>query len=368
MTSTKVYTGRDCVLNNPSAFNLGKKCVLITGRSSAKVSGAYSDVTEVLSSLGIEHCLYDKIGENPTIESCFEAAETAREFGAEFVIGIGGGSPLDACKAIATMIKMPELDENTLYDTSIVKSSLPIIAIPLTAGTGSEVDKNSVLTLGDKKKTYIDDSVFPVSAFLDPKYLKTLNPNYTVATAIDAFCHCIESYLSPKSTSESESEALKGGKLIWDALTTNSFIPTDDDASGLDEKTRLNMLLGAACGGRALTVTGTGFTHPLGYGLSLYYGVPHGKACGAFTGKYIELNMTTDEGKKRLNAFASHLGTTPDIIGAVITALSDVNLVLSPDRSREMIMKVSGARNYTNSPYIMTDEKALEIYLELFGE
>ncbi len=368
MTPTKIYTGKDCVKNNPTALALGKKCIIITGRSSAKVSGAYSDVTQVLSSLGIEYVLYDGIGENPAIESCFEAAETAREFGAEFVIGIGGGSPLDACKAISTMAKMPELDTETLFDASIIKTSLPIIAIPLTAGTGSEVDKNSVLTLGDKKKTYIDDSVFPVSAFLDPKYLKTLNPNYTVATAIDAFCHCIESFVSPKSTDESEKEALAGGKLIWDALTGNSFIPNEEDAAGLDEETRMNMLMGAAYGGLALTVTGTGFTHPLGYGLSLYYGIPHGKACGAFTGKYIELNMTTEKGRERLIAFASHLGTTPEIIGAVITAMSDVNLVLSAERSKEMIAKVSGARNYTNSPFVMTDEIAAEIYAELFGE
>ena len=365
---TSIYKGIGCVKANAEAVILGKRCLIVTGRSSAKVSGALFDVTAVLNGGGIPFTVYNGMMENPTVESCVEAAEMGREFGADFIVGIGGGSPLDACKAVATLCAMEGLTVDGLFDPEIKKKALPIAAVPLTAGTGSEVDKNSVLTVNGKKKTYIDDCVFPVSAFLDPTYLKTLNTNYTVATAIDAFCHCIESYLSPKSTAESEKYALQGGKLIWDALTSNDFLPDGDDAAGLTPETRLSMLEGAACGGLALTVTGTGFTHPLGYGLSLYHGVPHGKACGCFTGKYIELNMTTEQGRERLIAFASHLGTTPEIIAAVIPALSDVNLAISDDELADMAAKVSGARNYVNSPYVLTDEKALEIMTELLGK
>lgn len=364
---TKIYKGKDCVKDNTEAFRIGTRALIVTGRNSAKVSGALYDVTEVLNCLDIPFTVYNGMMENPLIESCIEAAEMGRDFGADFIIGIGGGSPLDACKAVATFTKMPELDIDGLYDPEIKKTALPIIAIPLTAGTGSEVDKNSVLTVNGKKKTYIDDCVFPVAAFLDPYYLRTLNAHLTVATAIDAFCHCIESYLSPKSTPESEDYALKGGKLIWDALTQNDFLPNDEDAAGLDEKTRLSMLEGAAFGGLALTTTGTGFTHPLGYELSLKYGVPHGKACGCFTGKYVELNMTTERGKERLTAFADHFSTTPEMIGAVIPALSDVNFAFPSDEIERIVKKISGARNYANSPYVLTDEKALEIMTELLG-
>ncbi len=367
MRVTKVFKGENCIKENPDTLILGSRALVVTGKNSAKVSGALADVTDVLNQKGIKFTVYDKMVENPTVESCIEAAQLGREFGADFIIGIGGGSPLDACKAVSTFAAMPSLTVEGLYDTEIKKVSLPIAAIPLTAGTGSEVDKNSVLTLNNKKKTYIDDSVFPINAYLDPRYLKTLNSDYTVATAIDAFCHCIESYLSPKSTPDSEKEALKGGKLIWDALTQNDFLPNDTDKAGLSPETRLSMLEGAACGGLALTVTGTGFTHPLGYGLSLYHGIPHGKACGCFTGKYVELNMTTEEGKARLTAFASHIGTTPEIIAAVIPALSDVNLALSEEEILDMAAKVAGAKNYVNSPYVLTDEKAVEIMTELLG-
>lgn len=364
---TKIFKGKGCVKANEKEFAIGKRCLIVTGRNSAKKSGALYDVTAVLNDLSIPFTVYNGMTENPLIENCVEAADMAREFCADFVIGIGGGSPLDACKAVATFASMPELDENGLFDPDIKKTALPIIAIPLTAGTGSEVDKNSVLTVNGKKHTYLDDCVFPVCAFLDPQYLKTLGSNYTVATAIDAFCHCIESYMSPKSTPESEKAALDGGKLIWEALTQNDFVPTDDDAAGLSEQTRLSMLEGAALGGIALTTTGTGFTHPLGYELSLKYGIPHGKACGCFTGKYVELNLTTEKGKERLGAFASYLGTTPEMIGAVIPALSDVNLALPEDELERMVNKVSGARNYVNAPYILTDEKAHEIMTELLG-
>ena len=365
---TVIYKGIGCVKENAEAMKLGSRCLIVTGRSSAKVSGALFDVTEVLNGYGIPFTVFNGMMENPTVESCVDAAEMGREFGADFIVGIGGGSPLDACKAVATFLKMDGLTVDGLYDAEIKKSAVPIAAIPLTAGTGSEVDKNSVLTVNGVKKTYIDDCVFPVCAFLDPTYLKTLDTNYTVATAIDAFCHCIESYLSPKSTAESEKYALDGGKLIWDALTSNDFLPDELDAAGLTPETRLSMLEGAAYGGLALTVTGTGFTHPLGYGLSLYYGIPHGKACGCYTGKYIELNMTTDEGRERVTAFATHLGTTPEIIGAVITAMSDINLALSEEEITEMAEKIYGARNFVNSPYVLTNEKALEIMIELLGK
>ena len=147
MRVTKVYRGQNCVKENPDALILGKKCLIVTGRSSAKVSGALSDVVDVLENKSVPYTVYDKMVENPTVESCIEAAELGREFGADFIIGIGGGSPLDACKAVATFTSMPSLTVDGLYDNGIKKTSLPIAASPLTAGTGSEVDKNAVLTL-----------------------------------------------------------------------------------------------------------------------------------------------------------------------------------------------------------------------------
>ncbi|MBE6622170.1 MAG: iron-containing alcohol dehydrogenase [Ruminococcaceae bacterium] len=368
MNNTTIYRGANALTANASALNLGKKCLIVTGRTSAVKSGALRDVTAVLNELGIAFTVYNGITENPLYAHCREAGEMGREFGAEFVIGIGGGSPLDAAKAAATFACNPEIEEAALFDPTVEKPCLPIVAVPLTAGTGSEVNRYSVLTVGDKKKSFSTPHTLPVAAFLDPRYLRTLNAHYTVSTALDAFCHCIESYLSPKSTPESEENALRGGKLMWELLTQNDFRPSDRDAAGLTEETRMASLEGAACGGLAIKVTGTGFPHPLGYGITLRDGVPHGRACGAFIGAFVDRNMTTEAGKARLTAFAEAIGTTTDMIAAVIPALADVNLSYSDEEIASMAEKVSGAKNYGNAPYVLDDETAVEILTELVGK
>lgn len=367
MSETTICKGIGCVAENASLFRLGKRCLIVTGKRSAIISGALRDVTSVLNAQGIAFTVYNGITENPLFDHCREAGKMGHDFGAEFVIGIGGGSPLDASKAAAVFACDPALTVDELFDPAIEKPSLPILAVPLTAGTGSEVNRYSVLTVENKKRSFSTEGSLPIAAFLDPTYLRTLSSEQTVSTAIDAFCHCLESYLSPKSTTASEADALQGGTLIWQALTENSFLPDDTDAAGLTLDTRMKMMEGAAYGGRAIKVTGTGFPHPLGYGLTLAYGIPHGKACGAFTAAYIACNMTTAVGRERLTRFSSHLGTTPEMIGTVIEAMADVNLTLSDAEINTMVESVSGAKNYQNAPYPLRDSEAAVIYYDLFG-
>ena len=367
MDQTVVYRGAGCISSHPEAFLWGSKCLIVTGRRSAVVSGALQDVTSVLNDRGIAFTVYNGITENPLFDHCREAGRLGNEFGAKFVIGIGGGSPLDAAKAAAVFAVTPDLSADELFDPAVNKPALPLVAVPLTAGTGSEVNRYSVITYDERKKSFSSEATLPRAAFLDPTYLRTLNADYTVSTAIDAFCHCLESFLSPKSTEESEAEALRGAALLWKALTENDFHPDNADAAGLSEETRMAMLDGAACGGRAIKVTGTGFPHPLGYGLTLCYDIPHGRACGAFVGTYIAYNAETPEGKRRLTTFAAHLGTTPEMIAAVIPALADVNLILHDKVIEDMVAKVSGNKNYRNAPRPLTDEDAVDILSDLFG-
>ena len=367
MEHTKTYIGVNCLSRHAEALLLGKRCLIVTGRTSAVKSGALAAVTAELNRHAIPFTVYNGITENPLLSHCREAGEMGQAFGADFVIGIGGGSPLDAAKAAAVLALNPTMREEDLFDPSFPKPSLPILAVPLTAGTGSEVNRYSVITVGERKKSFAAEGILPRAAFLDPTFLRTLNASYTVSTMLDAFCHCFESYLSPKSTPASEEAALRGGAVLWKLLTEREFSPSEDDAAGLSLADREASLVAAADGGLAIKVTGTGFPHPLGYGITLRYGIPHGCACGAFIGAYVEKNGTTEIGAARLAAFASHIGTTPETIAAVIPAIADVNLILSDEEIRAMIALVSGAKNYTNAPYVLADEDGIEIMTELFG-
>ena len=198
---TKIYSERDCVKKHGEEWaRLGKKALIVTGRSSA-VNGSLSDVKEVLESQGTGYCVFDETEANPSVEMVMKVRDYGIKENVDFVIGIGGGSPLDAAKAVAAYAADPELGMMDIFTANIEKV-LPIAAIPTTAGTGSEVDQAAVLTIGSGKikKSFKARDTFPKVAFLDAKYTETMNREYTVSTALDAFCHCVESYLSPKST------------------------------------------------------------------------------------------------------------------------------------------------------------------------
>ena len=216
---TETVSGHGCVKSNPSKFAIGKCALIVTGRSSARLSGALDDVIDVLDANGVEHFIYDKIGENPLLSVCYEGGEKARRVEADFIIGIGGGSPLDAAKAIAAFAVDGTMKPMDIYEPRETPS-LPIIAIPTTSGTGSEVNPYSVMTLDGQgvKRTFSSRFSYPKIAFLDAGYTCSLDANYTVSCALDALCHCIESYLSPKSTPVSEAVAAQGAGILYKAI------------------------------------------------------------------------------------------------------------------------------------------------------
>ncbi len=364
---TEIISGENTVKNNAARFALGKKCLIVTGKHSAKASGALDDVTSVLDLLGIEYMQYDKIMENPLVSVCFEGGKTAHEFGADFIVAIGGGSPLDASKAIAAYAANPELSPLDIY-TAELKPSLPIIAIPTTAGTGSEVNYYSVLTLDGKnvKKTFKSPYSYPKYAILDPKYTESLGLNYTVSTALDAFCHCVESYLSPRATEISRMFAVMGARKLYGALAKMEYVMDGDGVLEELKPYRYELLTGSCAGGIAINTAGTGFNHPLGYNLTLYYGVPHGRACGAFMEEYFTYNSRVTEGKALIEDFCRQLGDEPATVAANIKKWSAVDVTLTDDEIELYLNNVSGAGNYANSPYVINRDEMKEIYVRLF--
>ncbi len=367
---TEIVSGTDVIRNNRDKLAMGKRCLIVSGRNSAKACGALDDVTEVLLSHGIKYEIFDKITENPLMSVCYEGGRVGEAFGADFVIAIGGGSPIDAAKAISAYAANPKVKCEDIF-TAELKGTLPIIAIPTTAGTGSEVNYYSVLTVDGQnvKKTFKSVYSYPKYAFLDPKYTETLGYDYTVSTALDAFCHCVESYLSPKATEISREFALMGGRKIYSALCRLESVDGErEDALQQMKPLRYDLLTGACAGGIAINTAGTGSNHPLGYNLTLYKGIPHGRACGAFMGEYFNYNLKCNEGKKLIEDFcAGACLDSPEAVSENIVKWSKVEVKLTEEEINLYIENVGGAANYANSPYVINRDEMREIYTKLFG-
>ena len=358
---TRVIGGKDCIAKNSGLFKLGKSCMIVTGAASAIKSGALDDVVEALCDNGIEYIVYDKIRENPLLSSVYDGGVIAKEFGCDFVVGIGGGSPMDAAKAIAAFIANPCVAPDEIFNVDKLAPSVPIILVPTTSGTGSEGNPYSILTLDgmDKKRTFNSPYSYAKYAFLDYKYTLSLSRDYSLSTALDAFCHCIESYMSPKSTDVSRMFALYGAKNIW-----NCFDGLE--CADILEEAREALMYASFAGGVAINTTGTGFPHPMGYNLTFYADLPHGRACAVFIGKYIEYQSKTEEGRRLLSEFASYLGTTPEAIAEKLPRLSEFDITLDNETVNMFADKIKTAGNFANAQYKISYDEMISIYKELF--
>ena len=253
---------------------LGRRCLVLTGAASAKKCGALQDLCGVLDDMQIEYRVYDRIRQNPTVDACTEAGMFARQMHAEFIVGIGGGSVLDAAKAAAVFAANPALDEQKLYTYTWDRTPLPIVCIGTTAGTGSEVTPVSVLTdANGRKRSIRDDRLYPALSLGDPRYLASLSPEFTRSCAVDAAAHCIESYFNRNAAPISRLFASRGAAMLASLL---------GKLDRLTDSERTQLYLASIYGGYAISVTGTAFPHAMGYFLTEEYGVPHGTACAVF--------------------------------------------------------------------------------------
>ena len=279
---TKVYLEDDCVSRHKDIFKTyGKRAFIVTGRHSSKVNGSLHDVTSALDEAGIAYDIFSEVEENPSVETVVKAAELGKAFQADFVIGIGGGSPLDASKAIALLMNNPEETGESLTVLKDI-TALPVICVPTTCGTGSEVTGVSVLTYHEKKtKGSIPYRIYPEAALVDGKYLLGAKKSLIVGTSIDALAHCLESYLSVKANTYNRMFSSYGLKL-WGQIKEHLF-----SEATLDLQTAQQLMLVSTVAGMAIAHTGTSLPHGMSYRVTYKLGLPHGKACGLFLAAYM---------------------------------------------------------------------------------
>lgn len=292
---TKIYFGKDSILINKEVFSsIGSKALIVTGRNSAKKNGSYDDVVRALSEVGVKHVLFDQVEENPSLETIEKGGNIGKTNNVDFIIGIGGGSPMDAAKAMAIFIKNPEININNIFCGKQLES-IPVVAVATTSGTGSEVTQYSIVTSNkEKTKKNLGQSIFPVAAFLDSKYTFNLSYDITVNTAIDAFTHLVEGYLNSNSTYISDLYGERGFELFkycFEKLISKN----------LDDEFRDKVMLASTLGGMQISQTGTSLPHGMGYPLTYFKGLPHGLANGVLTIEYLKSFKNKTKIEKMLN-------------------------------------------------------------------
>lgn len=321
----KTYFGEGCLANNSSELSkYGNKALIVTGGSSARLSGALAEVCGILDQQKTGYVIFDKVQNNPTPENVKEGGILARRSGAEFVIGIGGGSPLDASKAIA-VLAVNDIEPEQLFTNSFAKRPLPVIAIPTTAGTGSEVTPYSILTRADKqtKISFGAPETFPAVAFLDPRYTVSQPLEVTVNTAVDAFSHSLEGYLGKRRTPATDILAREGIRLFGVCLES---LRSGDISLAVREK----LLYASMLGGMVISHTGTTIVHGIGYNFTYFSGIPHGKANGYLIAEYMRFNY--DYAKDRIDDILALSGLKSlDELDEVLAELIGRPPMLSPD-------------------------------------
>lgn len=285
----KLISGRSCIAENAGVFSrFGTKCLIVTGKSSAIKSGAIDDIKSALEQNDIKYEIFDEICENPYLQHCHECGTAAREFGADFIIGVGGGSPLDASKAAAIYAANPQMQAQEIYDMDWANPPLDLILAGTTAGTGSEVTAVSVLTdkTTGRKRAITHPDCYAKISFLDPKYTDTMPISVTISTALDALSHAVEGFLSPSCGEFADIFARKSIPIIWNAL-----LCLEKSEFQLDENLRDELYYASIWAGFVLNSCGTAFPHPFGYILTEDFAIAHGRACAAFLPELVEYNL-----------------------------------------------------------------------------
>ena len=257
------------------------KAVLLSSKSMFR-QGIPQQIAEMTD--GKIAAISTEIEPDPTVENVDHAATLVRQYGADCVIGLGGGSVLDCAKATAASAA-ENLTAAELVRKKDVKTALPIIAIPTTAGTGSEVTRVAVISdknAGLKLAVY-SPALFPKLALVDPTYTLSVPKRTTAATGLDALAHALDALSSQKPSPVTNVLAQKACELIVKNLET-----VLDDGNDLDARTGMSQA--STIAGLAFSQTGTAGSHACSYRLSIDYHIPHGEACAFTLDRWVEIN------------------------------------------------------------------------------
>ncbi len=249
-------------------------CVLIVTDSSIRSLGLTKRLEHTLGRAAIPFFIYDGTVANPTTINVAEALELYRDHACDAIIGFGGGSSMDCAKAVGACIARPKKTLAQMKGILKIRKKLPLlIAIPTTAGTGSETTLAAVITDAETRHKYAinDFPLIPKYAVLDPKVTLSLPPSITATTGMDALTHAVEAYIGRSTTYHTRRDALHAVQLIFENIDTVY-------ADGRNVNARRDMLHASFYAGCAFTKSYVGYVHAVAHSLGGEYNVPHGLA------------------------------------------------------------------------------------------
>ena len=251
-------------------------------------------VTDLLDAAGIDYEIYDGIKPNPTIENVTAGVAACKTAGADVIVAVGGGSPIDTSKAIATIITNPEFaDVRSLEGLAPTKNPcLPIIAVTTTSGTAAEVTINYVITDVEKNRKFVcvDPHDIPIVAIVDPDMSASMPTGLCAATGMDALVHAVEGYITKGAWELTDMLHLKAIEIIGRSLRSS----VAGDYAG-----REAMSLGQYIAGMGFSNVGLGIVHSMAHPLSAVYDIPHGKACAMLLTAVLKFNAPATGEKYR---------------------------------------------------------------------
>ena len=367
---TKIIFGRGSLSKiGEIVSQYGKRVFLITMSDFATKYGYTEYILEKISEKEIPSYLYDEVEVSPTEKSLRRIIEIFLDSGCDLIFAFGGGSVIDTAKTVSLVAKLGGNIGDYYYPNVVDKELYPIIAVPTTCGTGSEVTKYAIITEDstEKKKTILGDSLIPKVALLDADTLKPLPQSLIASTGSDVLCHAIESFLGKKRTPFSDLYAAETSKVAFGNIIK---------AYNGEEDAKERMLYAACIGGAAINTTGTTAAHALGYYLSSKYHIPHGVATIMFLshilsyeiddirGRLEELAHFSDFDNNDAEYFIKKLRETLDQIGI---AKGLKNLGIKEEEKNTIVQEgLSFTRNLENNSVELNEKDLLEIVRDTF--
>lgn len=352
---------------------IGKRVLMVSDKGLVN-AGLVAPVIKKLEAAGISVTLFDDVVADPPEAIVLQAKEAALTTNVEGVIGLGGGSSLDVAKLVALLVGGGE-NLADIYGVGLAKGKrLPLILIPTTAGTGSEVTPISIITTGEaEKKGVVTPQLLPDVAVLDADLTLGLPAHVTAATGIDAMVHAIEAYTSTSANNNPVSKVLAKEALRLLGANIEQAVNTPKD-----REARSNMLLGSMLAGQAFANSPVAAVHALAYPIGGIFHVPHGvsnalvlphvmrfnlQACGEAYSElaplvFPELSEVTSD--KRAGAFVERLAELSKVLG-IETTLGEVG-IREEDIERLASEAMKQTRLLVNNPREVDEESALQIY------